>query len=55
MMDALAIYRGQFKTRKKSHDRVDWDVRSKELIADLLPPIVTRTLKGLRARSSRRH
>lgn len=38
----------QFRTRPESADAHDWRVRGKELLVDLLPPLVLRSLRRLR-------
>lgn len=35
----------QFKTRPKSIDRVDWQVKLKELVDDIFPPIIVRNYR----------
>jgi hypothetical protein len=42
----------QFKVRAGSGDKVDWRVKSRELIADFTPPILHRALKQVRAKAS---
>jgi len=41
----------QFKARRGTQDKVDWTVRSAELVADLTPPIVRRGLRKLRQKT----
>jgi hypothetical protein len=38
----------QFRTRQGTQDKVDWQVRGAELIADLTPPLLKRNLQKLR-------
>ena len=35
----------QFRSRPDSHDTTDWSVKGRELLTDLLPPLVMRTLR----------
>ena len=44
----------QFKKRPNSTDRIDWRVKREELVNDLLPPILTRGLKKVTHRLSRK-
>lgn len=46
--DTKAQRTTQFKRRAKSEDRIDWKVKRRELINDLLPPVLSRNLKKLR-------
>jgi hypothetical protein len=41
----------QFRTRQGSGDKVDWQVRRNELIADLMPPLLRRNLRKLREKA----
>ena len=38
----------QFRARPKSADAIDWTVKARELVADILPPVVSRNLRKLR-------
>jgi hypothetical protein len=41
----------QFKTRRGTQDKVDWTIRGAELVADLTPPLVRRSLRKLRQKA----
>lgn len=38
----------QFRARPQSEDRVDWSIKAKELVVDLTPPLLRRTLSRLK-------
>lgn len=40
----------QFRVRPGSKDRVDWHVKSREVIKDVVPPILLRTVRRLTGR-----
>jgi hypothetical protein len=46
--DTLREHSTQFRTRRGTNDKIDWDVRRAELVSDLLPPLLRRNLRKLR-------
>ncbi|MGH7009896.1 MAG: 2OG-Fe(II) oxygenase, partial [Caulobacteraceae bacterium] len=44
----------QFRVRKGTDDRIDWTVKRNELIADLIPPVLARSVRRIRASRRRR-
>jgi hypothetical protein len=45
----------QFRARADSADKVDWRVKTKEFAEDILPPFVTRAIRGRRAKARNRN
>lgn len=50
--DSKRAHTTQFRTRPKSTDRIDWSVKRRELVEDLIPPIIRRGLRSLKTKKS---